>query len=115
MATNEIYFLLENNKVIGWRTDAIDKIYIGENQEQIKLSTTKPDSYIGLTKEQMYEDPLPVPAPDDSYKETLAYKRNTLKVAYFELHFTDAIGEDTTAAQADYDAKLLAYNDSKEP
>lgn len=115
MATNEFYFFLQDDKVIGWRTDPIDKIYIEANQKQIKLSTTTPDKYIGLTESQMYEDPLPTPAPDDNYKQTLSYKRSVLLAAFLELEFVQAIGEDKTDAQADYDAKLLDYNNSKEP
>lgn len=110
---NDYYFLLENLIVIGWQTYSIDKDILPDGQELIKVSTSTPDAYIGLTKSQMFDDPLPAPVPDESYKDELSYKRQELKDLYFEIKFTEGIGESIVDLQADFDAKLIEYNDSK--
>jgi len=100
--------------IIGYHTDLIDSKILPKGEKLIEIETNNPARYINLKESEIYDDPLPEPA-DQTDKNSLSFKRQTLKNLFYEIQFTNEIGEDSTDLQAEYDLKLTDYNESKLP
>lgn len=61
MKKKEYYLQLSNGIVVGYHSDPIDPDNLPEGEEIVKVATDTPENYIGLTKCQIFLDPLPVP------------------------------------------------------
>jgi len=94
------YLHTDNSIVIGWHSEPFDKQYLEENQELIEMqSSNPPDKYVGLNISQIYQNLLPTPEVDESYKQTPGFIRKELKELFFELQFAKELNENINSLQ----------------
>lgn len=114
MTTATYYLQLESDTVVGYHSYEVPKVNFDKASDIVRISTNEPEKYIGLARNQILLDPLPLPTPDESYKNEQSWRRNELKRLFYEIQFTVELTEDKTALKLEYDNILIEYNNNKE-
>ena len=113
MIKNDYYLHLAERVVVGYYNYEMDQNVLPKGEKLIKVQTDKPSSYLGLDESEIFLDPLPEVNHDVTDRDTSDYRRQELKRMYYEIQFTDRIKEDSKEMAADFERKLLIYNEEK--
>lgn len=81
MEPKKIFLQLRDSIVIAYHSTDIPEKYLAENEKTVDILTATPWLYIGLTEEQITEDPLPTQPPLVDV-ESLEYAETRFKGAY---------------------------------
>lgn len=115
MTTTNYYLQLVDGIVSAYHSHEIDKDVLPKGEKLIKIETDNPSAYLGLDEKQIYLDPLPEVNHDTVDKDTLNYRRQELKKMFYEIQFTNKIGEDSKELEVEFETKLREYNALKNP
>lgn len=110
VASKKYYFEIANNKIIGYHSYEMQSEGLPEGHLMVPFETNNdPNLYLGLDAKDLTapNPPFPPPAPP------IINVRAKLRGIYFELKFTEDLGEDTTTLQVQYDALKIEYDNLK--
>lgn len=113
MITNDYYLHVAERVVVGYYNYEIDQEVLPKGEKIIKVQTEAPSNYLGLNESEIFLDPLPEVNHDVTNRDTTEYRRQELKRMFYEIQFTDRIKEDSKEMAAEFERKLLIYNEEK--
>jgi hypothetical protein len=111
MTKKTFYLHIKDSIVIAYNSHESDSKNLPRGEKFTAVETNNPHDYLGLNEKQIAMDPLPVVTPVES--KNINSVRYELKKLYNEIQFRNKIREDVNQLEAEFNTKLVEYNNLK--